>query len=49
MSDIAVKANRVSKTFRRGELHDSLCDLLPALVKRLIKQSPEEHETGLSQ
>ena len=32
MSSIAVRLEHVSKKFRKGELHDSLRDLLPALA-----------------
>jgi lipopolysaccharide transport system ATP-binding protein len=35
VSDVAVVFEHVSKKFRRGELHDSLRDLLPALISRL--------------
>lgn len=35
MSNIAVRMDRVSKRFRKGELHDSLRDLIPAMAARL--------------
>lgn len=35
MSDVAVLFDRVSKKFRRGERHDSLRDLFPALARKL--------------
>src|SRR3990172_6944049 len=35
MSDIAIEVCNVWKKFRRGELHDSLRDLIPAVAKRL--------------
>ena len=37
MSSIAVRLEHVSKKFRKGELHDSLRDLLPALASLLWK------------
>ncbi len=41
-----VHFNHVSKRFRRGERHDSLRDLIPALVKRCVRGAPAdvEHE-----
>ena len=33
----AVRVDRVWKRFRRGQLHDSLRDLLPALSRRLVR------------
>jgi ABC-type polysaccharide/polyol phosphate transport system ATPase subunit len=36
MSDIAIDVREVSKKFRRGELFDSLRDLVPALTRRLV-------------
>jgi ABC-type polysaccharide/polyol phosphate transport system ATPase subunit len=36
MSDIAIDVRGVSKKFRRGELFDSLRDLVPALTKRFV-------------
>ncbi len=35
-----VEFHGVWKKFRRGELHDSLRDLVPAMVRRLVTQSP---------
>jgi lipopolysaccharide transport system ATP-binding protein len=35
MSERALELNQVSKRFRKGELHDSLRDAIPALVRRL--------------
>jgi len=34
MSDIAIEVNNVWKKFRKGEIHDSLRDLIPSLTKR---------------
>lgn len=36
MSDVTVRLEHVSKKFRKGELHDSLRDLIPALSARLL-------------
>jgi ABC-type polysaccharide/polyol phosphate transport system ATPase subunit len=42
VSHIALSFDRVSKKFRRGELHDSLRDLVPALARRLAgRRAPE--------
>jgi lipopolysaccharide transport system ATP-binding protein len=41
MSDIALRMDHVFKRFRRGELHDSLRDLVPALVKRAVRRDRE--------
>jgi lipopolysaccharide transport system ATP-binding protein len=38
MSDIALEGLNVSKKFKKGELHDSLRDLIPALTGRLLKR-----------
>jgi lipopolysaccharide transport system ATP-binding protein len=43
MTDSAIEVHEVSKKFRRGELFDSLRDLLPALVRRTVMGGhPEE-------
>jgi lipopolysaccharide transport system ATP-binding protein len=34
--EIAIRFTDVSKRFRRGEMHDSLRDLLPALTRRML-------------
>lgn len=44
MSEIAVEVNHIWKRFYRGELHDSLRDLIPALGKRLIGRGPRRGE-----
>jgi ABC-type polysaccharide/polyol phosphate transport system ATPase subunit len=36
MTDVALKMDRVFKKFIRGERHDSLRDLIPAMAKRLV-------------
>jgi homopolymeric O-antigen transport system ATP-binding protein len=41
MSNVALRLDHVYKRFRRGELHDSLRDLVPALVKRAIRRDRE--------
>lgn len=40
MSEIAVEVCGIWKKFHRGEFHDSLRDLLPALGKRLLGRRP---------
>ncbi|GAC1680517.1 MAG: hypothetical protein PVS2B2_18910 [Candidatus Acidiferrum sp.] len=40
MSDIAVGMRHVFKKFRKGELHDSLRDLIPAWTGRLLGWNP---------
>lgn len=40
MSDIALSVEGVYKKFRKGELFDSLRDLLPALGARLFRRTP---------
>lgn len=46
MSDFAVRFDHVFKRFRRGDRHDSLRDLLPALVKRAVRRDRERALTG---
>jgi lipopolysaccharide transport system ATP-binding protein len=38
MTDLALRLDHVYKRFRRGQLHDSLRDLVPALVKRAVRR-----------
>ena len=40
MADYAVEVQGVCKKFRRGELHDSLRDLLPSLVRGALRRGP---------
>ncbi len=40
MSDVVVEVNHVWKKFHRGEMHDSLRDLIPAMAKRLMGRGP---------
>jgi lipopolysaccharide transport system ATP-binding protein len=42
MNDAVVTFDRVSKKFRRGERHDSLRDLIPALARRLMAGAQED-------
>ena len=44
MSPIAVEVNHVYKKFRRGEFHDSLRDLVPALARRVLGRGPRRDE-----
>jgi len=46
MGDIAVEACHVWKRFHRGELHDSLRDTIPALVKRITGRGPKGSQLG---
>jgi len=46
MSDIAIEACHVWKKFRRGEAHDSLRDVVPALARRLIGLGPKRPGLG---
>jgi lipopolysaccharide transport system ATP-binding protein len=41
MSDVALRMSHVFKRFRRGELHDSLRDLIPSLVTRAVRRDRE--------
>jgi ABC-type polysaccharide/polyol phosphate transport system ATPase subunit len=41
VSDIALRVDHVYKRFRKGEMHDSLRDLIPALTGRVFSTSPE--------
>lgn len=45
MSDIAVRMDHVSKRFRKGELHDSMRDLIPALARRLLGRTPKQSDS----
>src|SRR5262245_11046806 len=39
-NEVRVEADRLWKKFRRGELHTSLRDLVPALARRLLGRGP---------
>jgi lipopolysaccharide transport system ATP-binding protein len=41
VSDIAIEVVDVWKKFHRGEVHDSLRDLLPAIAKRMVGKGPK--------
>lgn len=42
MSDVAIRFDHVWKKFRRGELHDSLRDLIPTLVRAAVSRKGRE-------
>ncbi len=44
MATPGIEVHHVWKRFRRGELHDSLRDLVPALAKRLVGRAPRADE-----
>jgi ABC-type polysaccharide/polyol phosphate transport system ATPase subunit len=44
MRDAGVDFQQVWKKFHRGEVHDSLRDLLPALVSRLVGRAPRRDD-----
>jgi homopolymeric O-antigen transport system ATP-binding protein len=48
MADTVLELDRVSKKFRRGEINNSLRDLLPALMSRLVRrdraQGPDQRD-----
>ncbi|MGA7490924.1 MAG: ABC transporter ATP-binding protein [Syntrophobacteraceae bacterium] len=46
MAEHAIEVSGIWKKFRRGQLHDSLRDLIPAMARRLHRRSPEN--TGLN-
>ncbi len=41
MSDVAIECSHVWKKFQRGEIHDSLRDLVPAVMRRVIGRGPK--------
>ena len=41
-----IRADGVWKKFRRGEVHDSLRDLIPAVVRRMTGQATKRNELG---
>jgi lipopolysaccharide transport system ATP-binding protein len=43
-----IEFHHVWKKFRRGEVHDSLRDLVPAMAKRLAGRAPRRDELGKS-
>ncbi|MGD9646510.1 MAG: ABC transporter ATP-binding protein [Pirellulales bacterium] len=44
MSRPAVQVERVWKKFHRGEFHDSLRDLIPAIARRIMRRGPAPDE-----
>lgn len=44
MSDAVIQVENVWKKFRKGEVHDSLRELIPALFKRLTGRKPPKDE-----
>jgi lipopolysaccharide transport system ATP-binding protein len=44
VSDGRILFDRVWKKFHRGEIHDSLRDLIPAITRRLVGRGPSEAE-----
>ncbi len=44
MSDLAIQVNHVWKKFRKGELHDSLRELIPAVTRRLFGRAPKSDD-----
>ncbi|HXI20830.1 MAG TPA: polysaccharide ABC transporter ATP-binding protein, partial [Gemmatimonadales bacterium] len=42
MSDIALEMDGVYKKFKRGEIYDSLRDLIPAVTRRLLGRRPRD-------
>ena len=44
MSDVVVEFDGVWKKFRRGERHDSLRDLVPGIVSRIVRGRPDQSQ-----
>jgi lipopolysaccharide transport system ATP-binding protein len=44
MSDVAISMDQVWKKFRRGERHDSLRDLVPAVARRILHGAPPANQ-----
>jgi len=44
MSDAVIQVDHVWKKFRKGEVHDSLRELIPALFKRMTGHKPPKNE-----
>jgi lipopolysaccharide transport system ATP-binding protein len=44
MSDTVIQVDHVWKKFRKGELHDSLRELIPAIAKRVIGRGPRRED-----
>jgi lipopolysaccharide transport system ATP-binding protein len=46
MTDLAIQMDGVWKKFQRGERHDSLRDLVPAVARRILHGAPPAGELG---
>ncbi|HYV97644.1 MAG TPA: ABC transporter ATP-binding protein [Gemmatimonadaceae bacterium] len=46
MSDAVLRVDQVSKKFRKGQLHDSLRDLIPALIRNALRPRRPGGELG---
>jgi homopolymeric O-antigen transport system ATP-binding protein len=46
MSDVTIRMEHVWKKFRKGELHDSLRDLIPALAARMLGRTSSQSARG---
>ncbi len=46
MSVPSIQVDHVWKKFRKGEMHDSLRELIPAVAKRLVGRSPKRDDLG---
>ncbi len=46
MPESRIEVDRLWKKFRRGEVHDSLRDLLPALTRRIVNRASQAVELG---
>ncbi len=42
MSDVVLEMDHVYKKFKRGELHDSLRDLIPAMARKILRGKRDE-------
>jgi len=40
MTDVALEMHQVYKKFKRGEIYDSLRDLIPAATRRILRRAP---------
>lgn len=46
MNDAAIDVERIWKKFHRGEMHDSLRDVVPAVVRRMVGRGPTRDKLG---
>jgi lipopolysaccharide transport system ATP-binding protein len=49
MSDIAIQIDHVWKKFRKGEVHDSLRELIPALFRRMLGKTVQQQNLKASE